>query len=326
MIELTTQCPQCRHRFDVSLDQLQQRKGLLRCGQCAHIFDAYECAVTTPASLTSKAPTPLRVPYLRTHFIGDTPLASGIELPKPKPKKPEVMSRPIRSTQPIQAAVSLDPDQNPYSDIRVYLDTPTVSSIEGPAPITASAPPFSPSSSSHSAIRPRPYYKGQQTSSWLESFWRLLFALLLLLIMAQLLYIYRVQIANSVPFTRPVLQWMCDGMDCDLPYMREVNAIEVRQSSLQELPALSSGSTYAYQLQLQLKNKLAWPQEWPTLVLSFSDAATAGMATIAIDPADYLSADQEGLPFEAEALQSIRVPVVVQGKKINGFSIEKYYP
>lgn len=307
MIELTTQCPQCRHRFDVSLEQLQQRKGLLRCAQCAHIFDSYECAVTTSTS-TAPIPTPapslLRVPHLRTHFIGDTPLASGIKPPQP-----------IRSSQPIQ------PELNAYSDIRVYLEA-TASEPEfvaAPEPVLVSAPVSS-------IPRPKPYYAGQKNEAKTGFLWRLLLGLLLLFIVAQLLYVYRAQIANSVPLTRPVLQWLCEGIDCNLPYMREIDAIEVRQSALQEIPALSSGNTYAYQLQLQLKNNLAWPQEWPTLVLSFSDAAAAGMATIAIEPAEYLPVEKEALPFEAGAQQSIRVPVRVQGKKINGFSVEKYYP
>lgn len=321
MIELTTQCPQCRYRFDVNLEQLQQRKGLLRCAQCAHIFDAYECAVADAVSPPKKAMaiTPLRVPYLRTHFIGNRPLAGGIVSPKSTPK-PQVLTRPIRSAQPIQAAVDVGTDQNPYSDIRVYLDASTVPAAGTQAQGLASEPQTA------NIPKPKPYYEGQENASWMRFFWRVLFALLLLIMMAQLLYVYRAQIANSVPLTRPVLQWLCEGMDCDLPYMREINAIEVRQSSLQELPALSSGSTYAYQLQLQLKNNLAWSQEWPTLVLSFSDAAAAGLATIAIDPAEYLSVDQAGLPFESGALQSIRVPVEIQGKKINGFSVEKYYP
>lgn len=297
MIELTTQCPQCKHRFEVGLEQLQQRKGVLRCAQCAHIFDAYECAVTASANTPVKASsTLLRVPHLRTHFIGDIPLASGIKPPKA-----------IRSSQPIQSEL------NSYSDIRVYLDATAPESA--PAPISAAVIP-----------RPKPYYEKQQNASKVGFFWRLLFALLLLLIGLQLLYVYRVQIANSVPMTRPVLQWMCGGIGCDLPYMREIDAIEVRQSALQEVPALSSGNSYTYQLQLQLKNHLAWPQEWPTLVLSFSDAAAAGLATIAIEPAEYLAAGWEGAPFESGAQQSIRLPVVIKDKRINGFSVEKYYP
>ena len=309
MIELTTKCPQCRHRFEVTLKQLQQRKGLLRCGQCAHIFDAYECAVTADGVAEASS--------LRTHFIGDIPLASGVVLSTPEP-----------SPDP-------DPDFNPYSDIRVYLDRePTISESPTGAEATQAqglhaftVPQESEAASTALQLHPDPYYKGQRKSSKPSAFWTVLLLLLMLIMLLQLLYIYRVQIVNTLPVTRPVLQSLCRVVDnCDLPYMREIDAIEVRQGTLRELPAKSSEGTYAYQLQLLLKNRLAWPQEWPTLVLSFSDAATAGLATIAIAPEEYLSAAQLAQPFAAHSQQSIQVPVFIKDKKINGFSIEKYYP
>src|SRR5690606_6079445 len=44
-MELTTRCPNCETVFAVALEQLQLRKGYIRCIQCAHIFDAYEAVV-----------------------------------------------------------------------------------------------------------------------------------------------------------------------------------------------------------------------------------------------------------------------------------------
>ncbi|NLC36837.1 MAG: DUF3426 domain-containing protein [Alcaligenaceae bacterium] len=44
-MELTTRCPECETVFPVSLEQLQLRKGYIRCIQCAHIFDGFEAAV-----------------------------------------------------------------------------------------------------------------------------------------------------------------------------------------------------------------------------------------------------------------------------------------
>lgn len=51
-MDLTTQCPQCGAAFSASLDQLQLRKGFIRCPHCAHIFDGYEAVVPTPAGAT----------------------------------------------------------------------------------------------------------------------------------------------------------------------------------------------------------------------------------------------------------------------------------
>lgn len=317
MIELTTKCPQCRHCFEVTLKQLQQRKGLLRCGQCAHIFDAYECAVTTEEAV-------LEASSLRTHFIGDTPLASGVE---------SLSSSASASVFTSIPEPDADSTLNPYSDIRVYLDRePSIADSPTGAEATQ-AQGLSAFAEQKEApqtalqLHPDPYYKGQEKRSKPSVFWGVLLLLLMVIMLMQLLYIYRVQLVNTLPVTRPVLHSLCRFVtDCDLPYMREIDAIEVRQGTLRELPAQSTEGTYAYQLQLLLKNRLAWPQEWPTLVLSFSDAATAGLATIAIAPEAYLPAAQLAQPFASGAQQTIQVPVFIEGKKINGFSIEKYYP
>lgn len=334
MIELTTQCPQCQHRFDVTLVQLQQRKGLLRCDQCAHIFDAYAGAVAEPDS-------PPMVSELSSKRS-----PSNIEAKEtiPEPLVISTRARPsskniITSSQPIQSTAEIETE--PYNDIRVYLHTEDVSKLSGP--LEPVIPPIESQSvsSEHDdfTFTPEPArfsprsltFESEEAddeidSPWNRWLWGTVFWLLLLVLAGQLIYVYRSHIANSVAFTRPVLQWMCDEIGCDLPYMREINAIEIRQSALQQQPSFGKEQRYAYQLQLQLKNNLAWAQEWPTLVVSFSDASAAVMATMAISPEQYLSPSQLSRPFEAGAQQAIRVPVTVENKKINGFTIDKYYP
>ena len=58
MHELTTCCPQCAHCFVISITQLQQRKGYVRCPQCASIFDGFEAVIddTKPVILPSASP------------------------------------------------------------------------------------------------------------------------------------------------------------------------------------------------------------------------------------------------------------------------------
>lgn len=352
MIELTTQCPQCHHRFDVNLEQLQQRKGLLRCAQCAHIFDAYACAVEgqDPPSTT---PVPPIVPQFDELPSESALVVSSLPTPDLPPVSPAekvsleplvitTRARPksiITSSQPIQSTVEIESE--PYSDIRVYLHTEDVSkantSLEPVIPPLESDSvygdsndfTFTPDSYRSSTRLPDPQEQDtdqENHSSWARWLWGMMFWILLLVLVAQVIYVYRSHIANTVSFTRPVLQWMCDEIECDLPYMREIDAIEVRQSALQQQPNFGKEQHYAYQLQLQIKNNLAWAQEWPTLVVSFSDAAAAVMATMAISPDQYLSPSQLSRPFEAGTQQSIRVPVNVKNKKINGFTVDKYYP
>jgi len=49
-MELTTRCPNCETIFPTSLEQLQLRKGYIRCINCAHIFDGFEAVVPSGAA------------------------------------------------------------------------------------------------------------------------------------------------------------------------------------------------------------------------------------------------------------------------------------
>lgn len=344
MIELTTQCPQCDDRFDVSLPQLQQRKGLIRCARCAHIFDAYECAVEAnhPPGRQSVS-TPLKapefstyfLPHFRYHFIGEQPLSHGAVLPpviqtRRGPVAVQAFnSSSISSSQPLQRT-----DAEPaLTDIRVYLHQDdslkkghTTEPVFSASSADTDTEPFFYDSSQRSASSEALYGSKAQGSSWSRFLWRFLFLVLAVILLSQLLYVYRAQLANTVSFSRPLLQLMCNALTCDVPYMREISAIEITQSSLQQQTSSNTAKGYEYQLQLQLHNKLNWPQEWPTLVVSFSDAAAATMATIAIPPEQYLSSNLLTQPFAAGISHKIRLPVWLKNKKINGFSVDKYYP
>ncbi|TDR73509.1 DUF3426 domain-containing protein [Paludibacterium purpuratum] len=53
----TTQCPACQTRFKVSDTQLTAAKGLVRCGRCAHVFNAIDRLIA-PAQAAAVAPPP----------------------------------------------------------------------------------------------------------------------------------------------------------------------------------------------------------------------------------------------------------------------------
>jgi len=63
----TTQCPACQTRFKVSEAQLAAANGLVRCGRCAHVFNATDhfakpappaAPIDSPPAVTPPAPTP----------------------------------------------------------------------------------------------------------------------------------------------------------------------------------------------------------------------------------------------------------------------------
>src|SRR5690606_12416803 len=89
-MDLTTRCPQCGTTFSASLEQLQLRKGYIRCINCAHIFDGYD-AVVSP---------------------GDAPPAGGPREPsrvsEPSVSMPSVLrQRPAEATEPAHTITPL---------------------------------------------------------------------------------------------------------------------------------------------------------------------------------------------------------------------------
>ena len=89
----------------------------------------------------------------------------------------------------------------------------------------------------------------------------------------QLLYAYRVDIANSVPALRPALEAACRSMGCTVGYARRLERIAISASSLQPPPgaaAIDDGRSRLV-LNLMLRNRYDKPQHWPALVLDLTD-------------------------------------------------------
>lgn len=53
---LVTRCPKCESEYEVTADQLKLHDGLVRCGQCSHVFDGFACLKEALPTLTRKLP------------------------------------------------------------------------------------------------------------------------------------------------------------------------------------------------------------------------------------------------------------------------------
>jgi len=180
--------------------------------------------------------------------------------------------------------------------------------------------------------------------SWRQRLSRLLMRivvlLLLVLALAQAAYVFRAQIALYAPFTRPALQALCARVGCEVPFLRATNAIQITQSRLLAQPSAASteqggadeptvGSTqeanFHYVLEIGLQNTAQLPQEWPTLLVSFNDAAATLLGRYEVFPSDYLTETQLSGPFMPGQTVSIRLRVASEDIKINGFKVEKFF-
>lgn len=311
MISLTTQCPHCQTQFEVHASELQRRKGLVRCVHCAHIFDGYEAIVGDSSESIALPVEPSIESVPEADFE-----VEGVELD-------EFIIPDIELEADGDEPIVFHPEE-----FTVDASEPTLTATE-----QASERPYRlPIAAAPTIYRERKITPAQEPTFWHSlkgGLMRLLILFLVLLACAQLVYVFRAQIALYAPFTRPALQSVCAQFGCEVPYLRDLSAVHVIYSRLAledtEAGSNNEDTVYHYALRLGLRNEANEPQEWPTLFVTFNDASATIMARMEIKPEQYLEAWQQQGPFLPGQTVDIQLDVNAQAKKINGFKIEKFF-
>lgn len=153
-------------------------------------------------------------------------------------------------------------------------------------------------------------------------FWTSLCILGALLFVAQLLYVYRVQIVSQVPMLRPVFERTCQTLSCKVPYERRLDQIRVQASALHKAPNQPEQSTLGF----TLRNEFERPQEWPTLVLDLKDFSGALIARRNITPDQYLAPERREPAFAARSELMVRLPLNTGQLQVNGYQISPFFP
>ena len=144
----------------------------------------------------------------------------------------------------------------------------------------------------------------------------------------QLVYVYRTDIANSVPILRPVLETACQPLGCSVGYARRLELIHITSSSLQPptgAAAIDDGRSRLV-LTVVMRNRHDKPQHWPALVLDLNDLSDTVVARRALKPEDYLTPEQLRGPFAPQGELKISVPIEVTGVQVNGYQLNKFFP
>jgi hypothetical protein len=162
-----------------------------------------------------------------------------------------------------------------------------------------------------------------------QLFWGALVLIGLAILCVQAVYVYRTQIATQLPTLRPVLEQACEALNCTVAYPRRIDEIAIVASSLRARP--KTGNAAANEpdtlvLQLTMRNNYDKAQQWPTLVLELKDFSGTVVAKKNLAPREYLSSGEAELPFAASSEAVIGVPITLDGIKINGYQLSKFFP
>ncbi|MFY4261875.1 DUF3426 domain-containing protein [Achromobacter xylosoxidans] len=168
----------------------------------------------------------------------------------------------------------------------------------------------------------------QERHGLLRKLWGYACLIGLLALGLQLLYVYRIDIANSVPVLRPVLEAACKPLGCTVGYARRLERIAISSSSLQPptgAAAIDDGRTRLV-LNLVLRNRYDKPQHWPALVLDLTDLSDTVVVRRVLMPENYLAPEQLRGPFGPAGELKISVPIEVTGVQVNGYQLDKFFP
>jgi predicted Zn finger-like uncharacterized protein len=327
---MQTTCPECRTTFRVSQDHLGARRGLVRCGHCNAVFNAYDtllpeleeppaggdvaaesvAPVAIPlvrASPETEAQSPLRfaavqggaVPALERSGGGheQSPEQSGGTMGTAALELDETVQR-TAAEEPIAVVVSASVDE----------PVETASRAETPPDIL---------------LQPLWAQPAKRQRSWQFVFSVSLAVLLVGLLVLQAAYFLRAELAAAVPMSRPALEWLCRPLVCVVPLPRQLTQDAIASSSLEHDPEQTS----RVRLTFLLANRTGQTQAWPNITLTLSDVREAPVAQQVFRPKTYLPKSvkiADGMPNGGE--REIRLDLDIGNLVASGYALSLTYP
>lgn len=392
---LVTCCPKCESEYEVTADQLKLHDGLVRCGQCSHVFDGFACLKDALPTLTQKVssqaqqktqqteesiPTPAATPVLsvpvsqpasqpippvnRASTDGNAPFSvveakrqALTDSSKTGPFVPSVDRQPApslsglgRREPALGAASSVRSSDEPIepsigsfelTDLEHQAREPTLGTLpSGVDPVSAKRAE-SPSLArvlGESRIRgDDPSAFGRTVPEFLEEeeeisegasiMWLLGSIILAVVLIVQSLVVFRNDIVVAAPGMRPLLVQLCKPLSCEVSHVRQIEQIFVVGSKLQQAPdATVVGNQRSYVLTLTLQNRSSYPQPWPALMLTLTDASGTAVIKKALLPSTFLSPSLLEGPMKPRQEVGLEIPLIVEGLSISGFEVGRFFP
>jgi predicted Zn finger-like uncharacterized protein len=153
--------------------------------------------------------------------------------------------------------------------------------------------------------------------------WAVAGVLLLLVLLAQGAYFYRVELAARLPGLKPILVNSCDLLGCTIPLPRDADLMSIDASDLEANPDHAKVIT----LTATLRNHAPYAQAYPSLELTLNDTKDKPVARRTFLPAEYLPKDTDekrGLAGKREL--NIRLDLDTADLKPSGYRLLLFYP
>lgn len=310
---MLTRCPNCDTAFRVTPAQIKARAGTVRCGECHFVFNALD---------TLEDAVPARHDSAKASYA--EPLGSAAHEIGPFDETPAIAERPTLEWDDEPAESTFIPPHEP-----VFVSEP----VSASEPMTALAhetqeavaPLVTPTAPAYDYLAaPLPDAAAPPEKQWP---WIAGSAAAIVVLLLQLAYYYRIEIAAMRPEWRPALVSLCVPLRCDVPRPRQIDAISIDSSDLRPDAQIPG----RLQLAATLRSKSALAQEWPTLELTLTDISDRRLAVRQFAATDYLPKDRNrpalisaGFPPNGEI--PVTLALDIDGLHAAGYRLYVFYP
>ncbi|MEQ1673810.1 MAG: zinc-ribbon and DUF3426 domain-containing protein [Candidatus Nitrotoga sp.] len=291
-----TYCPQCKTEFQVTQEQLEVYQGMVRCGQCQTTFHA-------DAYLHDKEPSPqLTLPILQD--LSEPPVlknATGTKYIVPLWDKTLAETIKVDLSNP-----AAWPHKGTMKESRTGPHKGTMKKHFGKSNSGASTAPYN----NRLPEKSNPVWLG-------------LIATLMVALLAQTVYFFRVEIAARLPGLKPAFIAYCELLQCSVPLPQEANQMSIESSDLEAHPVRAGVVT----LNVILRNRASYAQAYPHLELTLTDTQDQTLARRTFSAAEYLKFREEeinGLAANRES--SIKLYLDTNNLKAAGYKLFLFYP
>jgi len=147
--------------------------------------------------------------------------------------------------------------------------------------------------------------------------------LLLIVLLAQAAYFFRVELAANLPGLKPALTAYCGLLQCTVPLPQKADLVSIESSDLEADPAQSN----VIILNALLHNRAPYAQAYPNLELTLTDTQDKALARRTFLPAEYLKPgedEKQGLAVNREL--SVKLNLDTTDLKPSGYRLFLFYP
>ncbi|MCO5761372.1 MAG: DUF3426 domain-containing protein [Chromatiaceae bacterium] len=332
---MLTTCPECHTTFRIGHEQLEARRGMVRCGTCSAVFNAYDTLLpdldTPPGEEVQ--PGQQFLPQEEAIATDSQAIAEADEASFDQALEPEAevpgIPRFWAGESALQAEPAAEVDWSAEPEVAEAIDQ--VRKREEAEEEAEASPKARVSMAvgreSADAILlsdlPTRQDGASPGASWKLLLQSLAVLLLLAAFLGQLTYFLRGEIASRQPEWRPWLEAACEHLGCRIPLAQDLDLLRVEWSSLETDPEQPSQA----RLRVTLSNRSQAEQAWPYLILKLTDAKNAPLAQRAFAPGDYLPKDRKhAYGVRPMSEQEFRLDLDLVALEAAGYEVKLRYP